>query len=247
MSRKSSNGSSSARGTSFTVSQLQAALPNSQVPASAKLAAKAGAFQQPQSTLPNMNVAALQMASNLQKSSSVSHAPKEPSIKEDDDEHSESTAGNTTSSNSTLPIIGGHPSANNGVHNSLYPHSDNGHDSTQLSPISSSTERSVTPLAQQISEPQQPLGANRPFLHQSPSMPPQMMKTLSANEENSKMTKSATGQQISSPTSTMIPATQHGATNQSPSNLATAAFPRGSRNRQTFHGKTELNRVSRFK
>jgi hypothetical protein len=173
------------------------------------------------------------MASNLQKSGSVSHAPREPSIKEDDDENSVSTTGNTTSSNSTLPIIGGHP--NNGVYNSLHPQIDNGQDPSQLSPISSSnTERSVTPLAQQIGEPQ--IG-NRPFLHQSPSMPPQMMKTLSTNEE-SKMTKSATGQQISSPTT--IPTSQH----QTPTNLTTTAFPRGSKNRQTFHGKTEHNRVS---
>lgn len=173
------------------------------------------------------------MASNLQKSGSVSHAPREPSIKEDEDENSSATC-NTTSSNSTLPIIGGHP--NNGVHTSLHPQADNGQDGSQLSPISSSnTERSVTPLAQQIGEPQ--IG-NRPFLHQSPSMPPQMMKTLSTNEE-SKMTKSATGQQISSPTTTTIPS-QH----QTPTNLTTTAFPRGSKNRQTFHGKTEHNRVS---
>jgi hypothetical protein len=186
-----------------------------------------------------MNVAALQMASNLQKSSSIAHTPREPSIKEDDDEHSESTAGNTTSSNSTLPIIGGHPSANNGVHlSSLYPQIDNTHDSSQLSPISSSTERSVTPLAQQLGD----QSTNRPFLHQSPSMPPQIMKTLAANEEN-KMTKSATGQQISGPPSTIIPITQQMATIQTPSNLASSAFPRGSRNRQTFHGKTEHNRV----
>lgn len=151
--RKPTNGSSSARGTAFTVSQLQAALPSTQVPVSAKLAAKVG-FQQP-------TPQAVQLATNLQKSYSVSNAPREPSIKEDEDEHSESTAGNTTSSNSTLPIIGGHPSTNNGVHNSLYPQPDNEQD--QLSPISSSTERSITPLA-----PQQ-LGDNRPFLHQSPS------------------------------------------------------------------------------
>ncbi|KAI6189768.1 Non-specific serine/threonine protein kinase [Aphelenchoides bicaudatus] len=228
---KPSNGSSSARGTSFTVSQLQSALPSSQVPASAKLAAKA-AFQPPAQQIQGVNVAALQMASNLQKSSSVSHAPREPSIKEDEDETSATSTVNTTSSNSTLPIIGGHPQANNGVHNSLYP--QDGQDTSQLSPISSSnTERSVTPLAQQIGDPQ--IGANRPFLHQSPSMPPQMMKTLSANEEN-KMTKSATGQQISTPTT--IPGSQH----QTPTNLTTTAFPRGSKNRQTFHGKTEHNR-----
>ncbi|KAI6213671.1 Non-specific serine/threonine protein kinase [Aphelenchoides besseyi] len=234
---KPSNGSSSARGTAFTVSQLQSALPSNQVPTSAKLAAKASA-QPPPSNIPSMNVAALQMACNLQKSgSAVSHAPREPSIKEDDDEHSESTGGNTTSSNSTLPIIGGHPSNNAIGHNtSLHPH----HDSSQLSPLSSSTERSVTPLAPQVVEPQTPNNGGR-VLHQSPSMPPQMMKTLSTAED-SKMIKSATGQHITSVTPVFLP--QHNETqNQTPGSLM-SAFPRGSRNRQTFHGKTEHNKGS---
>ncbi|KAI6228944.1 Non-specific serine/threonine protein kinase [Aphelenchoides fujianensis] len=234
---KPSNGSSSARGTSFTVSQLQPAAPASQVPASAKLAmaAKASA-QPPPSNIPAMNVAALQKSGSM-----VSHAPREPSIKEDDDEHSESTnGGNTTSSNSTLPIIGGHPSANAAHNHSLQPHHE--HDASQLSPMSSSTERSVTPLAPQLVEPQTPSNGGR-LLHQSPSMPPQIMKTIGGGvqPEDSKMHKSATGAHITSVTPVFLPA-HNEPTGQQAAGGSMSAFPRGSRNRQTFHGKTEHNR-----
>ncbi|CAD5226416.1 unnamed protein product [Bursaphelenchus okinawaensis] len=222
---QSANGSSSARAPNnwFPMNQLRDALPN-QVPNSAKLAAKANQIQQnPPAAIPSVNVAALQMASNLQKSGSVSHAPREPSIKEDEDEQSESTTGgNTTSSNSTLPIIGGHPNS----------HAPADPDPSQLSPNNSSQERSVTPLASQINEAS---AQARPGLHQSPSMPPQMLKALSQQEE-SKMTKSVT----QTPSTPQPPST---AISVQPSSAA-SNFPRNSRNRQTFHGKTEHNRGS---
>ena len=211
------------------------------------------------------------MAANLQKSGSVSHAPREPSIKEDDDEQSESTAGNTTSSNSTLPIIGGHPSANHHhfAGSALHPgHEGETGGGSQLSPGGSSTERSVTPLGPQLGDSSSSAtigGVVRPFLHPSPSMPPQALKSINAggdaNDPAPKMSKSTTGQHIGGSHITSVTPTPPGALGpilsplgataaqqqQPPAgahgNLASSAFPRGSRNRQTFHGKTDHNRV----
>ncbi|KAF7631225.1 Non-specific serine/threonine protein kinase [Meloidogyne graminicola] len=116
-------------------------------------------------------------------------------------------------------------------------------------------------------------------LHQSPSMPPIMMKTLlnaaelsgitggdsSSSEYSSKMTKSATGTHISpinthlhhgvqqpfnqqqlDTSQTMFGLLQQNTTNSSntSNNSSVSNFPRGSRNRQTFHGKTEYNKGS---
>nr|CAD2156201.1 unnamed protein product [Meloidogyne enterolobii] len=123
-------------------------------------------------------------------------------------------------------------------------------------------------------------------LHQSPSMPPIMMKTLlsaaaaelggttiggggETNEYSSKMTKSATGTHISpmntqlhhgvqqpfnqqqqqqqmENSQTMFGLLQQNTTNSSntSNNSSNSNFPRGSRNRQTFHGKTEYNKGS---
>uniref|UniRef100_A0A915NRQ9 non-specific serine/threonine protein kinase n=1 Tax=Meloidogyne floridensis TaxID=298350 RepID=A0A915NRQ9_9BILA len=122
-------------------------------------------------------------------------------------------------------------------------------------------------------------------LHQSPSMPPIMMKTMlsaaaaelggttiggggETNEYSSKMTKSATGTHISpmntqlhhgvqqpfnqqqqqqlENSQTMFGLLQQNTTNSSntSNNSSNSNFPRGSRNRQTFHGKTEYNKGS---
>uniref|UniRef100_A0A9J2PNS5 non-specific serine/threonine protein kinase n=1 Tax=Ascaris lumbricoides TaxID=6252 RepID=A0A9J2PNS5_ASCLU len=98
---------------------------------------------------------------------------------------------------------------------------------------------------------------DEPSLHQSPSMPPAVMKNLSVNEppstprsESPKMTKSATGNPLA-PTTTQTPQqlqptpqVQQTPSPQSTQNAAVqnSAFPRHTRNRQTFHGKTEHNK-----
>uniref|UniRef100_A0A914C8F5 Uncharacterized protein n=1 Tax=Acrobeloides nanus TaxID=290746 RepID=A0A914C8F5_9BILA len=81
-----------------------------------------------------------------QKSGSVSHGPREPSIKEDEDEHTESSDGQTGSSNATLPAIGGHhPGINiNHISNRT---SDNMTEATISIPQPSLSDRSTTPIA----------------------------------------------------------------------------------------------------
>ncbi|KAK6060456.1 hypothetical protein COOONC_01883 [Cooperia oncophora] len=126
------------------------------------------------------------------------------------------------------------------------------------------------------------------LIHQSPSMPPTMLKAMgeltvrgsasSTGERDSpKMTKSATGNTliatpppsaglppVSAPSQTYAPSSalqssvtpseQRGSTASTTSTTTTTtaavagasatAFPRNTRNRQTFHGKTDYNKVN---
>lgn len=174
----SNNGSSSARGTSYTTpsTQLQAAF----VPQSAKLAAQP---KQTTSSTSAANGAQNFAIAQLQKSGSVSHAPREPSIKEDEDETNETTTVPQKShfypfSSSGSAKANGSSSTADTVTTTATAGS-NGHDS----------ERSSTPQSTET----------RPSLHPSPSMPPTtMLKNLTVSEvTDPKMTKSATGNQIS--------------------------------------------------
>ncbi|KAI1719450.1 protein kinase domain-containing protein [Ditylenchus destructor] len=247
------NGSSSARGNYFT-SPMQAAIPTINPVSTAKMVAKASNMGPPP---PTCSVASANVAAALQKSVAVSHAPREPSIKEDDDEQSvgaEST-GNTTSSNSTLPIIGGgggtHYNAaasngatptvllNSGAETAAIDHSTPT-SSPHQQPSPQSSERSVTPLAPLTSD-----SFTRPTLHQSPSMPPSMMNSHcvaaesgSHSGQDSKMTKSATGAHIS-PTNQSTTISANAPLITTTTTTQSTNFPRGTRNRQTFHGKTE--------
>jgi hypothetical protein len=90
-------------------------------------------------------------------------------------------------------------------------------------------------------------GDTKPSLHQSPSMPPNTMKTaaLISETESPKMTKSSTGNPLTLAGAPPINLNALQQQNQPQTNVAaSAAFPRNTRNRQTFHGKTEHNKVN---
>lgn len=240
---KSLNGgsSTSARGPTNifnTTAQLQTSVaPN---PISAKLVAKATQMGGP---MPQNNVANL-----LQKS--ISHAPREPSIKEDEDEqHNASTPPvrpqqqhqiNLTNTPEMHPIV--LPLTKNGI---LFETTADAKEELSDATLSKAiTERSNNASS--------PLHADfaRLNLHQSPSMPPIIMKTLvtaakepmavqsvteNGSNAESKMIKSATGTHIQ--TTFVVDA-------QGETPTQNTNFPRGSRNRQTFHGKTEYTKES---
>ncbi|KAE9552322.1 hypothetical protein FO519_004447 [Halicephalobus sp. NKZ332] len=220
------SGSSSARGTSYTTpsTHLQAAT-QSLVPQSAKLAAQP---KQTSSSTTNTNGAQNFAMAQLQKSGSVSHAPREPSIKEDDDETNDALTQNQTShfypfsSSGSARLTG-----SSGTADTASTAAANGHD----------LDRAVTP---QASDP-------RPTLHPSPSMPPTtMMKNLTVNDPtDQKMTKSATGNQISTAlTGGTTPSSVSPAPQTITGNVAASLnsnMLRNTRTRQTFHGKTEHN------
>jgi DNA-binding transcriptional MerR regulator len=239
-----SSGSSSARGNYATPSTLlQAAASPALIPQSAKLASQSP--KQPSTTSTSSTTGAgnngapnFSITAQLQKSTSVSHAPREPSIKEDEDESE----------------LHNPPSSNNQQTSQFYPFTQSGSarsngssSNSGVTDLSNATvnngldghDRAQTPQAQGSNEP-------RPALHQSPSMPPTtMMKTLNLDTNDSqKMTKSATGTQISTTSTTFAPTTTTTTTavpgisiNSSAQNNQVLA--RGTRNRQTFHGKTE--------
>lgn len=261
-------------------------------PLSAKLVAKAttGGYVVPS--------AGGVVTSAMQKS--VSHAPREPSIKEDEDERSSSSRKTPPVHSSKQPIIA--PTAT--ISTTVPP------PPIVIPPLirsgrlsfddGSSTDKCVADKEFMLASPrpmtergtqqtnQQSTGMAADFaclgLHQSPSMPPIMMKTLlsaaaaelggttggdsTTNEYSSKMTKSATGTHISpmnthlhhgvqqpfnqqqqqqlDNSQTMFGLLQQNTTNSSntSNNSSNSNFPRGSRNRQTFHGKTEYNKGS---
>uniref|UniRef100_A0A915AGQ6 MAP/microtubule affinity-regulating kinase 3 n=1 Tax=Parascaris univalens TaxID=6257 RepID=A0A915AGQ6_PARUN len=184
--------------------------------------------------LTNVTNAPLQQ---LQKSGSISAPPNEPSIKEDEDENSESTAtsGTTRAGGAPSPVV---------------PVSGVAAGNITATVVSTPATGDTTAHVQLHSE-------NKPSLHQSPSMPPAVMKNLSVNEppstprsESPKMTKSATGNPLA-PTTTQTPQqlqptpqVQQTPSPQSTQNAAVqnSPFPRHTRNRQTFHGKTEHNK-----
>uniref|UniRef100_A0AC35U1V6 Non-specific serine/threonine protein kinase n=1 Tax=Rhabditophanes sp. KR3021 TaxID=114890 RepID=A0AC35U1V6_9BILA len=166
-------GSTSGRPTSFTTPAPQ--LRTSAAVAAVSLTAPSKPLMAISSNQPNLIP--------LQKSGSVSHTPKEPSIKEDEDERVELTSARQEEDSKT-----------GSEHQT-----------------SSSTERHG--------------------LHQSPSMPPLMMRNMSAHEPSteSKMVKSATGAPI---------------VNAQNATFTASPFPRNNKNRQTFHGKTDLSKTT---
>uniref|UniRef100_A0A914ZAB1 MAP/microtubule affinity-regulating kinase 3 n=1 Tax=Panagrolaimus superbus TaxID=310955 RepID=A0A914ZAB1_9BILA len=230
-SSRPSSGSSSARGTPYTTPStlLQAAAASPvQIPQSAKLA------QQPKQPITTTNGGAANFAitAQLQKSTSVSHAPREPSIKEDEDE-SEAHPPQQQPTSQFYPFTQSGSARSNGSSNSGV--TDN---SATVILNGLEHDRAQTPQASGSSEP-------RPTLHQSPSMPPTtMMKTLNLDSnDQQKMTKSATGTQISTTTTTFAPSTNTTTITTAPGISINAQnnqnLTRGTRNRQTFHGKTE--------
>ena len=223
---QANSGSSSARGTSYTTpsSQLQAAA-QSLVPQSAKLAL------QPKQTSPsvtNTNGAQNFAMTQLQKSGSVSHAPREPSIKEDEDETNDAITQNQTSHFYPFSSSGSaRQTGSSGTADSASSAAANGHE----------IDRSITPQSSD----------SRPTLHPSPSMPPTtMMKNLTVNDSaDQKMTKSATGNQIST---TLTGAVAQSSVSPAPQTITgnvaanlNSNMSRNTKTRQTFHGKTEYN------
>lgn len=159
----------------------------------------------------------------LQKSGSqISQAPTEPVIKEDEDDSSDSCLAVVgTNGSSTLPTIGGVGGS---------------------APVHHSEET----LPEKASSPEKE--AKLSVIHQSPSMPPTMMSAMGelSIQENPKMSKSATGNPLSPQAS--VPSPQQPApvpttvTTNATAVTSQQAFPRNSRNRQTFHGKTDYTK-----
>ncbi|KAK0411355.1 hypothetical protein QR680_005612 [Steinernema hermaphroditum] len=206
---KMSSGSSSARGTPntggyLTPSQFQAAITS--LSNAAKAGKASGASSSSGTTTP------------LQKSGSVSHAPQEPSIKEDEDENSAESANtnattNSESSSTAVPLLAGVGDSQK---------------------VAEAKTPNVTTLMKNV----------------------QLSDTESASaggDTTPKMTKSVTATGVSS---TVLSAPRTTSSNSSAatthlpnvsvtpnplpvSTASSTAFPRNTRNRQTFHGKTE--------
>uniref|UniRef100_A0A0N5A9Z7 Serine/threonine-protein kinase par-1 n=1 Tax=Syphacia muris TaxID=451379 RepID=A0A0N5A9Z7_9BILA len=159
--------------------------------------------------------------SQLQKSGSISTAPNEPSIKEDDDENAETVVNNGEA-------LLGSASAQNSA--------------TSPQPASSLHPDGAS---------QQQKTDSKPCLHPSPSMPPSAMKNFAVADnmpitrsESPKLTKSATA------SNNLLPSTSPQSMQQvvsQPPNVPEATpkstFPRNARSRQTFHGKTERDKA----
>uniref|UniRef100_A0A1I7YEQ6 Serine/threonine-protein kinase par-1 n=1 Tax=Steinernema glaseri TaxID=37863 RepID=A0A1I7YEQ6_9BILA len=201
---KATGGSSSARGTSNTgaylsPSQFQAAITN--LSNAAKAGKTSGGSSSTGTTTP------------LQKSGSVSHAPQEPSIKEDEDENSAESANtnattNSDSSSTAVPLLAG---------------------AGDSSKVSDAKSPNLATLMKNVQ------------LSDSES-------GIAGGDTTPKMTKSVTATGVSSAppaprTNTSSTATApHVSVTPNPLPVSTAsstAFPRNTRNRQTFHGKTE--------
>lgn len=235
-SSRPSSGSSSARGTPYTTPSplLQAAASPALIPQSAKLA------QQPKQPISSTNGGGVSSAiiAQLQKSTSVSHAPREPSIKEDEDESESHPPTSQQQSSQFYPFTQSGSARSNGSSNSGVTESISSQNNSATVNGLESHDRAQTPQATGSNEP-------RPALHQSPSMPPTtMMKTLNLDSnDQQKMTKSATGTQISTTTTTFAPSTNTTTITTAPGVSINAQnaqnLTRGTRNRQTFHGKTE--------
>ncbi|WKY09388.1 hypothetical protein Q1695_002057 [Nippostrongylus brasiliensis] len=238
-----------------------------QVPASASLVGKLPATGN-SSAAPSLKTPAMiaQVPMPLQKSGSqISHAPTEPVIKEDEDESSESSAGgaNGVTTITHLPIIGGPP-----VAQSPLPPLDE--TSVEVKPSVSVTperEHNFRPslIHQSPSMPPTVLKAMGELTVRGAT------SSITGERESPKMTKSATGNPliatsppaivppVSTPSQTYAPSSglpssvtpeQRGAavTTTTPAVTgapnASSAFPRNTRNRQTFHGKTDYNKVN---
>uniref|UniRef100_A0A8R1TWT3 MAP/microtubule affinity-regulating kinase 3 n=1 Tax=Onchocerca volvulus TaxID=6282 RepID=A0A8R1TWT3_ONCVO len=202
------------------------------------------------SSSPFSSNSAQQKITSLQKSGSISATPNEPSIKEDDNENGELFANNNDSSKAE-PIVAAHATIDKGVDIGRY----SGSDADDGDAYAISRQQSPTSATDPVME--QP-EKKEEKLHQSASAQA-VIKNLTINEaspsvllprsQNSspKLTKSATGTalnpvSVTAPSSgaQTVPSTAvlntHGIAVQN------AAFPRHTRNRQTFHGKTEHNK-----
>ncbi|KAK5981074.1 Non-specific serine/threonine protein kinase [Trichostrongylus colubriformis] len=260
------DGSSSAR-TAHTTSGISTTY---QVPASASLVGKlptTGNGSGPNSAASSLKTPAAiaQIPLPLQKSGSqISHTPTEPVIREDEDESSESSAGgpNGNATITHLPIIGGAPLAQ-----SPLPPAEEGGAEVKAS-VSVTPEREHKPslIHQSPSMPPTMLKAMGELTVRG--------STAATGERDSpKMTKSATGNAliatpppsaglppVSTPSQTyapssslqtsVMPAEQRSSTatatttTSSATGASATAFPRNTRNRQTFHGKTDYNKVN---
>uniref|UniRef100_A0A912MTR0 MAP/microtubule affinity-regulating kinase 3 n=3 Tax=Haemonchus contortus TaxID=6289 RepID=A0A912MTR0_HAECO len=261
------DGSSSAR-TAHPTSGISATY---QVPTSASLVGKlptTGNGSGASSGVPSLKTPAAiaQIPLPLQKSGSqISHTPTEPVIKEDEDESSESSTGatNGVATITHLPLIGGAPLAQ-----SPLPPAEEGAGEAKPS-VSVTPEREHKPslIHQSPSMPPTMLKAMGELtVRGSPS--------ATGERDSPKMTKSATGNPliatpppsaglppVSTPSQTYAPSStyqssvvpeQRGSTATATATVATAAtagvsataFPRNTRNRQTFHGKTDYNKVN---
>ncbi|KAM3718056.1 Serine/threonine-protein kinase [Dirofilaria immitis] len=195
---------------------------------------------------------AQQKITSLQKSGSISATPNEPSIKEDDNENGELFASNSDSGKVEATVT---------THATIDKDDDigryGGGDADNRDSNAISLQQSPTSTTGQVVD--QP-EKKEEKLHQSASVQA-VIKNLSINEtspsallpcsqnNSPKLTKSATGTALN-PVSVTAPSSgaqilptvavlnTHGTAVQN------AAFPRHTRNRQTFHGKTEHNKGS---
>ncbi|CAG9530130.1 unnamed protein product, partial [Cercopithifilaria johnstoni] len=205
-------------------------------------------------SLPFSSNSAQQKITSLQKSGSISAAPNEPSIKEDDNENGELFSGNGDSGK-VEPAVTAHTNTDKGDINRYGGSDADDGDATAMSRQQSPTSI-VGPTVEQSEKKEEKL-------HQRMIAAPTqaVIKNLAINEisppallphsqnNSPKLTKSATGTALS-PASTTAPSSA-AQTVPSPTVLNThgtvvqnAAFPRHTRNRQTFHGKTEHNKGS---
>ncbi|CAI4224758.1 unnamed protein product [Auanema sp. JU1783] len=182
------------------------------VPASASMVSKLPAPTNHSSATPALKSPAIlaQNTNPLQKSGSqISHAPTEPVIKEEVNENNELPS--ASADQSSAPHLGGMNRSN-----------------------------------EAITESQGAKESRPSTLHQSPSMPPSIIKAMGelANQQDAqKMTKSTTTP-LNQPTQAINQ--QYPASELVQSSIpseripsSNTAFPRNTRNRQTFHGKTD--------
>ncbi|KAJ1372374.1 hypothetical protein KIN20_034515 [Parelaphostrongylus tenuis] len=198
----------------------------------------------------------------LQKSGSqISHAPTEPVIKEDEDEGSESSGGavNGVATITHLPIIGGAP-----VPQSSLPSVEETSDVKASASVSPERENKPSMIHQSPSMPPAMLKAiceltvrgTNPVTGERES--PKMTKSTTGNTIVTTPPPSATLPPVSAPSQTIAPpstalqssispeqrTTTTAATAGPATPSSTTAFPRNTRNRQTFHGKTDYNKVN---
>uniref|UniRef100_A0A1I8EVA1 MAP/microtubule affinity-regulating kinase 3 n=1 Tax=Wuchereria bancrofti TaxID=6293 RepID=A0A1I8EVA1_WUCBA len=212
------------------------------------------------SSSPFSSNSAQQKITSLQKSGSISATPNEPSIKEDDNENGELFASNGDNGKVELAVTA-NANTDKGVDTGRYAGSDaDDGDSTAIS-RQQSPALTLGPTVEQPEKKEEKYVATFSFfrLHQSASAQA-VIKNLAINETPSallphsqnnspKLTKSATGTALN-PVAVTAPSldtqtipsaavlSTHGTAIQN------AAFPRHTRNRQTFHGKTEHNKGS---
>ncbi|KAL3984725.1 Protein kinase domain family protein [Acanthocheilonema viteae] len=204
------------------------------------------------SSSPFSSNSAQQKVTSLQKSGSISATPNEPSIKEDDNENGELFTSNGDNSKAELAVTA-HAITDKGDINRYGGSDANDGDVNAISRQQSST--SIVGQTVEQSEkkeekfPQRIIAAstqavikNLAIKETSPSA------LLPHSQDNSpNLTKSATGSALSpvsgtSPSSGAQAVPSGSILNTHGTAVQNAAFPRHTRNRQTFHGKTEHNK-----